>query len=104
MNKTNCIRRFFLGLVLVLLITGCTETLNQKITGEHIDDAAITSKIKSEILNDPILKSFRIDVESTEGVVQLTGSVDSMQASVMAMEMAIAVKGVKSVNNGLVVK
>jgi len=93
-----------IGLVLVAFIAGCAGTLNRKSTGEYIDDSVITSKVKSEISNDPLLKVFQINVESFEGVVQLSGSVDSEQASARALEITISVKGVKAVNNSLVVK
>jgi len=70
--------------------------------GEYIDDAAITAKIKAEILSDPLLKVFQITVTTTNGVVRLSGTVDSQQSIDRAMEIARSVKDVKSVENGLV--
>jgi len=104
MNKANFIRRVFIGFVLVAFIAGCAGTLNRKSTGEYVDDSAITSAVKSEISNDPLLKVFQINVESFERVVKLSGFVDSEQASARALEIAISVKGVEAVNNSLVVK
>lgn len=73
-------------------------------TGEYLDDATITAKIKADILGDPLLKVFQINVITTNGVVMLNGVVDSQQSIDRAMEIAQSVKDVKSVENGLVVK
>lgn len=71
-------------------------------TGEHMEDSAITAKIKAEILSDPLLKVSQINVTTTNGVVKLSGKVDSQQSIDRAMEIARSVKDVKSVENGLV--
>ena len=71
-------------------------------TGEYMEDSAITAKIKAEILSDPLLKVSQINVSTTNGVVKLSGKVDSQQSIDRAMEIARSVKDVKSVENGLV--
>jgi hyperosmotically inducible periplasmic protein len=45
-----------------------------------MDDAAITAKIKAEILSDPLLKISQINVTTVNGVVKLSGLVDSQQS------------------------
>jgi hyperosmotically inducible protein len=72
--------------------------------GEYMSDAAITAKIKAEILGDALLKVSQINVVTTDGVVTLSGDVDSQQSIDRAMEIARSVKDVKSVENSLVVK
>jgi osmotically-inducible protein OsmY len=104
MNKANLLRRFFIGLILVGFIAGCAGTMHQESTGEYVDNSVLTSKVKTEIFNDPMLKVLRINVESYKGVVQLSGFVDSETASARAEEIASSVKGVESVENSLVVK
>lgn len=104
MKKENFIRLLFTGLVLAVLIAGCAGTYNKESTGEYIDDSVLTTKVKADIFNDPMLKSLQIEVESFKGVVQLSGFVDSSKASARAAEVAKAVHGVKSVKNSLVVK
>jgi len=71
-------------------------------TGEYMEDSAITAKIKAEILSDPLLKVSQINVTTTNGVVKLSGKVDSQQSIDRAIEIARSVKSVKSVENGLV--
>ena len=69
---------------------------------EYMDDSAITAQIKAEILSDPLLKVSQIEVTTANGVVKLSGTVDSQQSIDRAMEIARSVKDVKSVENGLV--
>jgi hyperosmotically inducible protein len=87
-------------------IAGAKEAVSDKTqkTGEYLDDAAITAKIKAEILSDPLLKVSQINVITTNGVVTLSGDVDSQQSIDRATEIAQSVKDVKSVENSLVVK
>jgi hyperosmotically inducible protein len=73
-------------------------------TGNYMNDAAITAKIKADILRDPLLKVSQINVITTDRVVTLNGVVDSQQGIDRAMEIARSAKDVKSVENGLAVK
>jgi hyperosmotically inducible protein len=72
--------------------------------GDYMDDTAITAKVKADILQDPLLKVFEIDVVTTDGVVKLGGMVDSKASIDRATEIARSVKDVKSVQNDLVIK
>ncbi|MDD1617805.1 MAG: hyperosmotically inducible periplasmic protein, partial [Methylococcaceae bacterium NSP1-2] len=63
-----------------------------------------TMKVKTAILNDPILNASHIEVTTVNGVVKLSGTVDSEQSIGRAMEVANSQKNVKSVQNALVVK
>ena len=87
-------------------IADAKEAISDKTekTGEYLDDAAITAKIKGDILADPLLKVSQINVITTNGVVTLSGVVDSQQSIDRAMEIARSIKDVKSVENGLAVK
>ena len=73
-------------------------------TGEYFDDMAITTKVKAYILDNSKLNLMQINVETFKGVVQLSGFVDSNEIAAKAAEVAKTVKGVKKVNNSLVVK
>lgn len=70
---------------------------------KYIDDSVITMKIKAAILNDPLLKVAQIEVTTVDGVVQLSGTVDSQQSIDRAVELAKSQDGVKSVQNDLIV-
>jgi hyperosmotically inducible protein len=71
---------------------------------DNIDDTAITAKIKVEIANDPLLKVSQITVSTTNGVVRLSGVVDSQKSIDRALEITRANKNVQSTENALVVK
>jgi hyperosmotically inducible protein len=72
--------------------------------GVYIDDSAITAQIKAEILSDPLLKVSQINVTTTNGVVRLSGVVDTPQRMDRATEIARSVKHVKSVESHLIVE
>lgn len=71
---------------------------------ETMDDAAITARVKTEIAADPVLKTSQISVTTKNGVVRLSGVVDSNQSIDRALEITRGVKNVQATENGLVVK
>ena len=82
------------------------ESMDKKAdrAGDYLEDAAITARIKTEILAESVLKVFQIDVTTTNGVVTLSGTVDSQLSLDRASEVARNNQGVASVKNNLVVK
>jgi hyperosmotically inducible protein len=73
-------------------------------TGLAIDDATITTKIKSAFVAEPSLSALDISVETNKGVVTLTGTVESATASDRARQIAAGTQGVSKVNNKIAVK
>jgi hyperosmotically inducible protein len=72
--------------------------------GTVMDDAAITAAVKAKLLADPTVGGLKIDVDTREGVVYLTGDHMKSQAEIdQAMKLARETSGVKSVDNKLVV-
>ena len=70
----------------------------------YAGDTAVTSEIKAKLLADDIVPSRNVTVETTDGVVHLSGTVASSKQSDRAEDIAKAVSGVKSVKNDLSVK
>lgn len=70
----------------------------------YAGDAATTSEVKAKLLADDIVPSRKVKVETNDGVVQLSGTVDSQAQSERAETIAKAIDGVKSVKNDLKVK
>jgi osmotically-inducible protein OsmY len=99
-------KRFFavLTAVAMLFAMGCASTTTHESTGEYIDDATITTKVKSAIFNEPSLKVFQINVETYKSVVQLSGFVTSSTDIAKAASVARSVKGVASVKNDIRLK
>ena len=67
----------------------------------YAGDTAITSEVKAKLLADDIVPSRKVKVETTDGVVQLSGTVESQAQSDRAESIAKAIDGVKSVKNDL---
>jgi len=88
----------------MLFGAGCASTSTQESTGEYIDDAAITTKVKTAIYNEPSLKVAQINVKTYRGIVQLSGFVNSSTDMYTAGSVARAVKGVAAVDNDIRVK
>ncbi|MFU9137189.1 MULTISPECIES: molecular chaperone OsmY [unclassified Erwinia] len=70
----------------------------------YAGDAATTSEIKAKLLADDIIPSRHVKVVTTNGVVELSGTVKTQAQSERAEGIAKAIDGVKSVKNDLTVK
>lgn len=90
----------FLAVTLATLV-GCAATPTTESTGEYLDDAVITSKVKAAILDQPDLKELEIKVATFNGVVYLSGVVSSQFTINEATEVARGVPGVKAVKNNM---
>jgi len=99
--------KFLPAIVAALLLTtvvGCAETSTHESTGQYVDDAALTTKVKAAILDEPTLKVSQINVETYQGKVQLSGFVASQDDINKAVDVARNVSGVKEVNNDIRLK
>ena len=104
MKKRNIVIRYLVLLMLIVTFLGCESKPKQESAGEYLDDTVITTEVKSLLAADDLLKSFQISVETNNGIVQLSGIVDSQAAVDKAGEISRSVKGVASVKNDLNVK
>lgn len=73
-------------------------------TGQYIDDAALTTKVKVALLSDSLLSAFEVKVSTENGIVTLSGEVDKPETIHRAIQLASAVPGVKAINTHLMVK
>jgi hyperosmotically inducible protein len=84
-------------LVLVpLLVSACGKTV-----GETVDDATITARVKTALINDPQVGGLKIDVDTTLGVVTMSGIVKSRSEEQRAVQIARGTPGVKDVKSTL---
>lgn len=67
-------------------------------------DVSLTSEVKEALIDTGIAKKGEVQVETHEGVVQLSGFVDSDSTQELALKAAKNVEGVASVRNDLVVQ
>lgn len=85
-------------------LVACAPTPTREGTGEYIDDAVITGKVKAAFAADPTVKATEINVETFKGAVQLSGFVAQPADASRAAEIARGIKGVTSVKNDVRVK
>ncbi len=92
-------------------VTGVKEVRNdlrvsadQATAGQVIDDGALTAAVKGKLIADETSQSYKINVETQNGVVQLTGFADSSKAKSRAEELAKSVDGVKTVRNDIEIR
>ena len=98
MRKYNFATLAMLALVLIapMLLSACGKTV-----GETIDDATITTRVKTAFINDPVIGALRIDVDTFKGVVTLSGRVKSKTEEQKALQVARSIKGVTDVKSTL---
>lgn len=102
------------ALFFLLMATGCAPALiaggaaggykaatDERSLGRMWDDAAITTRVNTGLIKDPVVKSRKIDVDTLEGVVLLTGVVETAAESKRAFKIARKVPGVRKVKNQL---
>lgn len=71
--------------------------------GAAMDDATITTRVKTVLLNDPQVAATKIDVSTAGGVVTLSGSVKSKAEEARAIELTRQITGVRDVKSTLLV-
>jgi hypothetical protein len=94
------IRAVCLLLVMAVPVTLATTACGKSV-GNAIDDATITARVKTALLNDPEIAGLKIDVDTFKGVVTLSGSVQSPSHATKAMAIAMRTPGVTDVKSTL---
>jgi hyperosmotically inducible periplasmic protein len=107
-NRRPSLRIVLLCLVTTLAISACLGG-----SGGHsrtasrpgaFDDAVLTTRVKTAFINDPVVGGSRIDVDTVNGVVTLSGRVPTKEQEAKAIQLARAVKGVIDVRSSLLIQ
>ena len=101
--KNTCATLALSGLIAITSV-GCAVTRDQSTVGEYVDDATITTQVKAQFAEDPVVSAMAISVETLRGTVQLSGFSKSTVERTRAGDLANRTKGVKSVKNDIVVR
>jgi osmotically-inducible protein OsmY len=80
-----------------LTLVGCAAMTGRQGADEAASDAALTTKIKSSFVADPLLSASAIGVRTSGGVVHLTGRVTSEQERQRAIQLVQGVAGVREI-------
>lgn len=90
--------------VALLSATGCAVSRGQQTAGAYVDDATITTQIKSRMLADKDVAGTSISVETLNGTVILSGFAKSSMERSTAEMIARDVNGVKAVRNDIAMR
>lgn len=93
-----------LSAVAVVGLSGCAGTRYEQSTGEHIDDAAISHRVKGVLDDDSVYKYPDVKVATFKGTVQLSGFVNQRVQKERAGDLAKKVTGAKEVMNNIAIK
>jgi osmotically-inducible protein OsmY len=95
----------FATVLTLALAAGCAASPAHDSTGQYIDDATITTKVKTELLTTKGVSGTEISVETVRGgEVQLSGFAKNAEEKQRAGEIASAVAGVTQVHNDIRVR
>ena len=84
--------------------SGCAVARKQETVGAYIDDATLTTRVKSKFAADPTVSAMAISVETLKGTVQLSGFAKSAEERAMAEKLARETSGVVAVRNDIAVR
>ena len=106
--------RIWLLFLMMPLLAGCGAAIlaggatagykvatDARSVGTQVDDATITARVNMALVKDPVTKARKIDVDTVNGVVTLTGMVETEAEKRRAEEVARGVPGVRAVRNNL---
>lgn len=88
----------------LLVTSGCAVTRGQESVGAYIDDATITTQIKSRFVESKAVDAASIHIETLKGTVLLSGFAKSASERSSAESIARNVNGVKAVRNEIAVR
>ena len=103
-TRTQKLTKLFLLPVFMFAMAACSMFDGRESAGQYVDDTTITTKVKEAFVADPVVKAMQVNVETMQGVVQLSGFVDSSRAENQAVMLAREVNGVKAVKDNIVVR
>lgn len=93
-----------LALVALVSLSGCAVQRGQESMGAYIDDATITTQVKSRFVESKLVDAGAISVETMKGTVMLSGFAKNTTEKTTAESIARKVSGVTSVKNEITVR
>lgn len=91
-------------LTIAASLAGCSSPPHQENTGEFFDNSLITARVKAKLVDDRVTTDCSIKVSTLNGVVYLTGYVNSSQEKKRADTIVSSISGVKAIENSLQIK
>ena len=93
-----------LAVTLLMPLGACGGAATRANVSGPVDDATITTRVKTAFLNDPVIGAEKIDVDTFKGVVTLSGHVKNKEQETKAVAVARSIRGVTDVKSSLQVQ
>src|SRR4029077_11285026 len=84
-------------LIVIVAAVAMVASAQQRSVGQVIDDATLPTEIKAKLTADTLSNLTKIGVTTRDGVVTLTGDVDSLERKARAVQIASSVRGVRQI-------
>jgi osmotically-inducible protein OsmY len=105
LQNTRNIMRIFSAVLIAGALSACSVTSGRESGSQYVDDATITTKVKTQLASDVgLTPANQIHVETSKRIVQLSGFVDSAAHRAEAESVARSVEGVAGVQNNIIVQ
>jgi len=90
----------------LFLVNGCVSSRGTTTSGpvKYIEDSVLTAKVKTALIQQQGLQGFEINVTTHNGIVQLSGFVDTDVQKELAGQIARNVDGVVQLVNNIIVQ
>ena len=97
------------GMSAMFALTGCEmihrhDSESDRTAGRALDDKTITAGVEHDLNREPVYKFNGVDVKTFDGVVQLSGFVDTQEQKDRAGDIARQTEGVTQVVNNISLK
>lgn len=89
------------SLLVALMMTGCGGSMRTPAIAPANDDQTILARVRTALLNDPVVHANEITVTAQNGVVVLTGQVHGTREADAAVAVARRIPGVTDVKSEL---
>ena len=97
-------KKLLLIIALAFGVSGCVGTSGTGSVGTYVNDTVLVGKVKTALIDQKGLEGLNVHVNAYQGVVQLSGFVDTDANKELAGQIARSVDGVGEVVNNLIVK
>jgi hyperosmotically inducible periplasmic protein len=103
-NRRIVIVTWVAGTIALATLVGCQSDGGSRTAGRRKDDNAVTKSVKNDLKHDPVYKFDGVSVETYDGIVQLSGFVDSPEQKTQAGQVASTTEGAHQIVNNIIVK
>ncbi len=101
MKTMSLPKTWAIALSALIGLAACAGDATHRSTGQYVDDKALSARVNAALLADKHVRSSQIGVTTYNGVVELSGFVESPEMAQQAIVVAQKVDGVKSVKDDM---